>query len=317
MCDGKNFTSAQICDIIFADQTTTQRSAGGKKMHNIADKKLLMLRPCDIISTIRTPRQFFDLDELKLLADSISANGIIHPLAVRKGIKGKYSLITGERRLRAAKMAGIRRIPCILYKADDKTAKIYSLVENLHQSRLNIFEQAEFINSLILECGLTQSQAATSLGLTQSSIALKLKLLHLDKLTRQKSIDYNLTEAHARTLLKLPESLRPDFADKIHLNSLTVTDTERLVYETLNPPKKIIEKPPEQKKEEPPPFSTKAAIGDIRLFENSLYKLSETLSSAGIESNLKTTETTKYIEYRIRVEKRSLETVKYKQLKIC
>jgi len=296
-------------------------------MHNIADKKLLMLRPNDVISTISTPRQFFNPDELKLLADSISANGIIHPLTVKKSEKnkGKYTLIAGERRLRAAKMAGIRRIPCLLYKVDEKTSQIYSLVENLHQSRLNIFEEARFINKLMVEIGLTEAELATRLGITQSSIALKLKLLRLDKLTQQKTVDYNLTEAHARALLKLPEKLRSDVADKIYINSLTLDDTERLIYNILNPPKKPIEKAVEAKremviapkKEEPSQPPVKAAIGDIRLFENSLYKLNETLSSAGIVSNLKTTETSKYLEYRVRVEKSSLEITRYKQLKIC
>lgn len=297
-------------------------------MHSISGKRILMLRPCDIISTISTPRQFFNPDELKLLADSISANGIIHPLSVKKSEKnkGKYTLITGERRLRAAKMAGIRRIPCLLYNIDDRTSQIYSLVENLHRSRLNIFEEAKFINKLIFENRLTEAELATKLGVTQSSISLKLKLLRLDKLTQQKTVDYNLTEAHARALLKLPEHLRSDVADKIYLNSLTVDDTERLIYKILNPPKQTEESKCEakkefivapQKEESPPQPPVKAAIGDIRLFENSLYKLNETLSSAGIESNLKTTETTKYIEYRVRVEKRSLEATRYKQLKIC
>lgn len=290
-------------------------------MHNIADKKLLMLRPCDIISTGSTPRQFFNSNELKSLAQSISENGIIHPLAVSKAPKGKYKLICGERRLRAAKMAGLRRLPCILYKADEQTEKIYSLAENIHQCRLNIFEEANFINSLITDGNLSEAEVSLKLGITQSAIALKLKLLRLDRLSRQKTIDYNLTEAHARALLKLPESKRADMADKIFINSLSVDDTEKMIYEMLNPikikPEKVIEKTPT--KVEPPLSSgiTKTSIGDIRLFENSLYKLSETLSTSGIESSLKTTETSKYLEYRIRVEKRSLEAVKYKQLKIC
>lgn len=286
-------------------------------MHNIADKKLLMLRPCDIISTGSTPRQFFNSDELKLLSQSISANGIIHPLAVSKMVKGKYRLICGERRLRAAKMAGLRRIPCILYKTDEKTEKIYALAENIHQSRLNIFEEAKFINSLIFDEGLSQSEVALKLGITQSAIALKLKLLRLDKITRQKTIDYNLTEAHARALLKLPENRRADMADKIYFSSLSIDNTEKIIYEMLNPTKPKVE-PPVKKPDPTTPLGiTKTAIGDIRLFENSLFKLNETLSTSGIESNMKTTETTKYLEYRIRIDKNSLDASRYKQLKIC
>lgn len=286
-------------------------------MHNIADKKLLMLRPSDIIPNGSTPRQFFNYDDLRLLAASISVNGIIHPLAVRKNQKGGYILITGERRLRAAKMAGIRRIPCILYKIDEQTAKIYSLVENIHQCRLNFFEEARFIKALIFDCGLSEAEASIRLGMTQSSLALKLKLLRLDKTTQQKIMDYGLSEAHARALLKLPESRRAAAADTVFANSLSIDDTEKYIYELLNPQKKPIEKPVEEKSEEQPTGFIKASISDIRLFENSLCKLSETLSSAGIDAALKTTETAKYIEYRIRVEKSSLEAVRYKQLKIC
>ena len=100
-------------------------------MHTIAEKKLLMLKPDDIIPNANQPRKFFDEYELQTLADSISVSGIIQPLTVRKGESGKYILISGERRLRAAKIAGLRRVPCVLHRTDETTAALYSLVENL------------------------------------------------------------------------------------------------------------------------------------------------------------------------------------------
>ncbi|MBE6732963.1 MAG: ParB/RepB/Spo0J family partition protein [Ruminococcaceae bacterium] len=309
-------------------------------MHNIADKKLLMLRPCDIITTGNTPRQFFDPDEIKLLSRSVSANGIIHPLAVRKAYRGKYVLITGERRLRAAKMAGLRRIPCILYKLDEQTAEIYSLVENIHSKRLSFFEEARFINALIVERGMSEAEVSLRLGMTQSAISLKLKLLRLDRATQQKISEYSLTEQHARALLKLPESRREFIADIFFKEHIHPDDAEQVVNEILNPVKKkhiknnesevlpaneIVEKPiitpqsppAKDRKYDNLQQTTKASIGDIRLFENSLYKLSETLSSAGVRSGIKTTETAKYIEYRIRVNKSDTTLERFKQLKIC
>ncbi len=309
-------------------------------MHNIADKKLLMLRPCDIITTGNTPRQFFDPDEIKLLSRSVSLNGIISPLAVRKAYRGKYVLITGERRLRAAKMAGLRRIPCILYKLDEQTAEIYSLVENIHSKRLSFFEEARFINALIVERGMSQAEVSARLGMTQSAISLKLKLLRLDRTTQQMISEYSLTEQHARALLKLPESRREFIAQLFFKEHIHPDDAEQIVNEILNPVKKkhiknsesdasptsenveiptVIpqSQPSKDRKYDNLQQTTKVSIGDIKLFENSLYKLSETLSSAGVHSGIKTTETSKYIEYRIRVDKNDTALQKFKQLKIC
>ncbi len=287
-------------------------------MHTIADKKLLMLKPSDIISTGSTPRQFFNVDELTLLSRSISATGIIHPLAVRKAPHGKYRLITGERRLRAAKMAGIRRIPCILHNVDDESAEIYALAENIQHSDLTVFEEARFLYSLIFERGVSESELSLRLGITQSAISAKLKLLRLDSLTQEKVIKYNLSETHARLLLRLPENLRGSLADTIYSEGLSEAKTETLIREILNFKRPKPEVAEEKKKApEPPPVAPKTAIGDIRLFENSLVKLTQTLASSGINSDFKTTETSKYLEYRIKIEKASFDNEKYKQLKIC
>lgn len=286
-------------------------------MHTIADKKLLMLRPSDIISAGSTPRQFFDSDELKRLADSISVNGIIHPLAVRRGVKGKYILITGERRLRAAKMAGLRRIPCILHKADDETAEFYAMVENIQHSDLNMFEQAAFMNTLIFERSLSQAEVSVRLGITQSALSAKLKLLRLDNATRMRVLDYGFSESVARMLLKVPENRRANTADIIFSKSLKGEQAESFIKEILNPkPIKAESNPkPENITNNANVNNTKASISDLRLFANSLNKLTETLSTAGISAGLKTTETEKYIEYRIKIDKSSLTPTA--QLKIC
>ena len=107
------------------------------------DGKLVILKPEDIIPKKDQPRKTFDEYELQKLSVSIKENGILQPLIVRKADKGKYLLIAGERRLRAAKMAGIKRIPCIIRAADDITADLYTIIENLQRSDLSVFELRE------------------------------------------------------------------------------------------------------------------------------------------------------------------------------
>lgn len=287
-------------------------------MHIFADKKLLMLRPNDIISTGSTMRQFFDTDSLKLLSKSIASSGVINPLLVKRGPNGRYFLVSGERRLRAARLAGIRRIPCIVHNIDDETAKIYALSENIQHRDINIFEEARFLNSLIYEHGFSEAELSIRLGVTQSSISAKLKLLRLDIKTQKKIIEYGISEDKARLLLKLPESLRSPFADRIFYENLNTEGLEAKINEFLNPSfKKKTTEPVKKAEEENNLTPPKASIGDIRLFENSLYKLAQTLGYAGINSDLKTTETSRYLEYRIKIEKSTLQNEKYKQLKIC
>ena len=147
-------------------------------MYTFSDKRLIMLKPSEITASPDQPRKSFDEYELKRLSDSIRASGIIQPLIVRKLERG-YQLIAGERRLKAAVMAGLRRVPCVIHKTDDETAALYSLLENLQRSNLTVFEEAESINRLITEYGISQSEAAARLGISQSGLSNKLRLLKL------------------------------------------------------------------------------------------------------------------------------------------
>ena len=148
-------------------------------MHTFADKKLLMLKPDDIITNPNQPRKSFDEYELQTLADSITANGIIQPLTVRKGEFGKYLLIAGERRLRAAKIAGLRRVPCVLHRTSDLVASLYAITENMQRQDLNYFEEALAIQTLINNFRLTQSEVAVQLGMANSTISNKLRHQYL------------------------------------------------------------------------------------------------------------------------------------------
>ena len=278
-------------------------------MYTLSDKKLIMLKPSEIKLSANQPRKSFDEYELKQLSDSIQASGIIQPLAVRKASDGSYQLIAGERRLKAAVMAGLRRIPCILHKTDDETAALYSIIENLQRSNLTVFEEAQGINRLIAEYGMSQSEAAARLGIAQSTLSNKLRLLRLNDGIKERIISARLTERHARALLRLPEEMRDGALDRIIAEGMTLTQAEEYIFSLLNP-----EKEPESKKPDEP--VRKAAIGDVRLFSNSLSKLLSTLQNAGIDAHSRKYETDKYIEFKVRI-KKNTDPDRYKQLKIC
>lgn len=278
-------------------------------MYTLSDKKLIMLKPSEIKLSANQPRKSFDEYELKQLSDSIQASGIIQPLAVRKAPDGSYQLIAGERRLKAAVMAGQRRVPCILHKTDDETAALYSIIENLQRSNLTVFEEAQGINRLITEYGMSQSEAAARLGIAQSTLSNKLRLLKLSDGIKERIISARLTERHARALLRLPEEMRDGALDRIIAEGMTLTQAEEYIFSLLNP-----EKEPESKKPDEP--VRKAAIGDVRLFSNSLSKLLSTLQNAGIDAHSRKYETDKYIEFKVRI-KKNTDPDRYKQLKIC
>lgn len=278
-------------------------------MHTFADKKLLMLKPDDIVPCPNQPRKTFDTYELQSLADSIAANGIIQPLTVRKAEGGKYTLIAGERRLRAAKIAGLRRVPCVLHRTSDLVASIYAITENMQRCDLNYFEEALAIQTLINDFRLTQAEVAIQLGMANSTVSNKLRLLKLSDKTRERLLAANLTERHARALLRLNPEQREDALDKIIANGLNLTQTESLIEDILNPQQIVVQ--PSDKPQKP---VRKAAIGDIKLFSNSLSKLLCTMQNAGITAQSRKSENDKYIEYKVRIFKNEPQ---YDQLKIC
>ena len=278
-------------------------------MYTFSDTKLVMLKPSEIKASPNQPRKSFDEYELKALSDSIQASGIIQPLIIRKTLDGGYQLIAGERRLKAAMMAGLRRVPCVIHKTDDETAALYSILENLQRSNLTVFEEAEGISRLISEYGISQSEAAARLGISQSGLSNKLRLLNLSNNIKERIGSARLTERHARALLKLPEEKREEALDRIIAEGLTVSQTEQYILSIINPK----EKPQVAEQDEP---VRKSAIGDVRLFSNSLSKLLSTLQNSGIDAKSRKYETEKYIEFKVRIRKGS-DSDRFKQLKIC
>ena len=244
-----------------------------------------------------------------MLADSISVNGVIQPISVRKNQEGSYDIIAGERRYKAAVMAGLRRIPCVLHKVDSKTSATYSLIENLQRKDLTLFEEVESLKHLIICNGLSQIETAVNLGISQSALSNKLRLLRLDKSLRERIEKAHLTERHARALLRIEPSLREMALDYIIANELNVSKTDDYIAEILNPKEKVTDNEIEP--------TRKFVIGDVRLFYNSLSKLVDTLQSSGVEAKTQKYENDKYIEYKIRIKKEQMGSNKCKQLKIC
>jgi len=268
-------------------------------MHTTTEKKLLMIKTENIKPSRNQPRKSFDEYDLKTLADSIRTNGIIQPLAVRRLYDGFYELIAGERRLKAAKMAGLKKVPCVLHKTDESTAAVYSIIENLQRKNLSPFEEAEGLQSLIEKFELSQNELAEKLGMAQSTLCNKLRILRLDESVRRRIIAASLTERHARALLSLPKEKRHEALDRIIAEFMTLKQTENLICQMLeedNP------EPAEKEEIEEKPFR-KYSIGDMRLFTNSLSKLIDTLQNAGINAHSRKYETDKYIEYKVRITK--------------
>lgn len=188
----------------------------------------------NIFPNVYQPRKHFNNESIEELAQSIKSYGIIQPLSVRKIGEDKYELVAGERRLRAAKVAGLNKVPAIVIDIADKDSAAIALLENLQREDLNFLEEAEAYLNLIKEHNYTQEQLAEIIGKKQSTIANKIRLLKLNDDIRQKLLKNNLTERHARALLKLPtEELQEKMLDIIIKKNLNVKKTEELIEKEL------------------------------------------------------------------------------------
>ena len=193
------------------------------------------------------PRKQFNEDELSALSRSIAENGILQPLTVRKVSNTEYELIAGERRLRAAVTAGLRKVPCIVVRCSEKESAIYALLENLQRADLGMFEEARGISRLIRRYGLTQEQAAQRLGKSQSGVANKLRLLRLTEDEQEWIEKAGLSERHARALLRIEnEATRREATinkaiDTMRLSGIDAqsnkTDTNDFIEYTIRIPK--------------------------------------------------------------------------------
>ena len=193
------------------------------------EKSSLFLPISQVESCSSQPRKNFDPDALADLADSIREHGIIQPLTVRKLQSGYYQIIAGERRWRAARMAGLTQVPAIIIEADDRKAMELAMIENLQREDLNPIEEAEGYQVLMQNYNMTQEEAAGRVGKSRSAVANALRLLKLTPSVRAMVEDGRLSGGHARTLLPLSAALQEGVANQILKGDLSVRQTEALV----------------------------------------------------------------------------------------
>lgn len=239
------------------------------------------------------PRRSFDETALQELADSINAYGILQPLTVRdRG--GVYELVAGERRLRAARIAGLREVPCLIAEVGEEDAALLALIENLQRRDLDYMEEAAAIARLIRRYGLSQQQAAEKLGKSQPTIANKLRLLRLSAPVIDCLRQYGLTERHARTLLRLTDPEQQLAAARhIGKRGLNVAQTEQ-----------YIDRLTAENRTEPPRRRPTYIIKDVRLFLNSVERGVRLMQSAGVGAEVGRRDTEEEILLTIHIPKR-------------
>ncbi len=181
------------------------------------------------------PRKKFNRRALEELSQSIKTYGLIQPISVRKLCDESYELIAGERRLRASEIADLEEIPAIIVNYKDQDSAMVALIENLQREDLTFVEEAEGYFNLINDHGFTQQELAEKLGKSQSTIANKLRILKLPEDIKELLVENNLSERHARALLRLPDDdLKREVTAKIVKQDLTVNKTEKLIEDILD-----------------------------------------------------------------------------------
>lgn len=259
------------------------------KLFSNNTKKIVDIDIDSIAPNPSQPRKYFEKEYIDELADSILQYGLLQPITVRRIEKG-YELISGERRLRACKKAGLKKISSIIIDTDEQTSAVLALIENLQRRNLNFFEEAEAIERLISIYKITQEELAIRLSRSQPSIANKMRILRISPNQQQKILDNNLTERHARALLKIDnEGLRDKAIDYIVAHNLNVQDSEnyigRLIKNKTQKGKQML------------------FVKDIRLFTNTINHAITIMRKSGIEAVSQKEETDAYIEYRIKIPK--------------
>lgn len=240
------------------------------------------------------PRRSFDEEGLAELAASIRSCGILQPLTVRRAGEG-YELVAGERRLRAARIAGLREVPCLVAQVGEEDSALLALMENLQRRDLDCWEEAQAIARLISRYGLSQEEAARRLGRVQPTVANKLRLLRLPEDVRALLRENGLTERHARALLRLqdPEVQRRAAGDMVR-RGMNVAQAEAYVEKLL-----------QSDQVTPPRGRSTYIIKDVRLFLNSVDRGLHLMRQAGVDAGWNRQDTDREILLTIRIPKRA------------
>lgn len=253
--------------------------------------KVLMIPVEQIEASPYQARTTFDDTEIAALAVSILQNGLLQPVSVRRAGVHKYQLVAGERRLRACRLAKLEKVPAILADYDDSESAALGLLENLQRAQLDPFDTARGIREVIRLWGCTQAEAARRLGLSQSALANKLRLLSLTAAQQQLCTGGHLTERHARAVLRLPEGRRTAALEKMVKDRMSVREADKLVDAMLAAPKAG-----------PSPLRrTVPMVRDVRLFVNTLQHAVDMMAAKGIAATTTCGQKDGCLEYTVRI----------------
>ena len=252
--------------------------------------KVIFLPVETIAPNPEQPRRHFEPEKLEELAASIQEMGLLQPLTVRRR-DGRWELVSGERRLRACKLAGLAQVPCLSIAVDDRSSSLLALVENLQRRDLDFWEEALALRRLVDDWGLSQEECARRIGKSQSAVANKLRLLKLPREVLELLREHGCSERHARALLPLEDGeLQRRAAGQVVKLGLTVAQTESLVD-------KLLSAAPKRKK---PTY----IIKDVRLFLNTISRSMDLMRSAGVDAKCQREESDGEICLTIRIPKR-------------
>ena len=257
------------------------------------EKRVMRLGVETIHPNPRQPRRLFDEAALRELAASIRRHGILQPLTGRRRTGG-WELVAGERRLRAARLAGLEMVPCIEAEVDERESALLALVENLQRQDLHYFEEAAAIADYLRRSGATQEEAAAQLGRSAPAVANKLRLLRLSPACQAVLLENGLTERHARALLRLEdEEERLAAAKRAAARKLNVAQTEQYIERRLA-----------ELQTTPPTGRRTYILKDVRLFLNSVDRGLRIVREAGVEAKCLREDTEEEIVMTIRIPRR-------------
>ncbi len=254
------------------------------------EKRVLRLEVESIRPNPRQPRRLFDEGSLRELAASIRRHGVVQPLVVRRR-PGGWELVAGERRLRAARLAGLAAVPCVEAEVDERESALLALVENLQRQDLHYFEEAAAIADYLRSSGATQEEAAAQLGRSASAVANKLRLLRLSPACQAFLLESGLTERHARALLRLEDDEeRLAAARRAAERGWNVAQTEQYVERRLQELQTAV-----------PAGRRTYILKDVRLFLNTLSRSVDLMRSAGVDAQCQREDSEEEILLTIRI----------------
>ncbi len=263
--------------------------------------KIREIAACDIDSSPYQPRRAFDDEQLRELAESIKQLGVIEPVLVRRSPEDdeRYQLVVGERRVRASRLAGLDTVPAVVRDVDDEQMALLGLTENLQREDLHFIEEAEAFRRIVDKFCLTQQELAERLGMKQSTISNKMRLLSLDHDIRKTVRSAGLGERHARALLRLPDSaLQHKVLSRAVDMGASAREMDELVSRALRG-----EEPARRERQRVTRF-----VRDLRIYLNSLHETVQTMRESGLSVDMQREDDDDVCQVVIRISKEGMKS---------